>query len=270
MVRGIRPHVVGRTLASVRRVRCSRRPIRVVPEPARLSRRLAGQSIQAVRRYAKRVILDLSGGGSFAIEPRMTGLMLLTAPPTRDHLRLQWQFADTCPDGYTSLWFWDRRGLGTVTFYESGELDRHLQQCLGPDALAMTPELWADRLSRTARPIKVALLDQALVAGIGNLYASEILHLGSLSPHRPARGLTADEIDRLSAATATVLAQAIKYEGSTLADGTYRNALNRDGSYQNQHRVYARAGLPCPGCGAEIMRTVQAQRSTFWCPRCQA
>ena len=275
MVRGIRPHVTGRTLAGVRRVRCARKPICVVPEPARLGKRLAGQTMTAVRRLAKRVILDLSGGGSFAIEPRMTGLMLLSAPPTREHLRLEWRFAEPLPaaspaqEDYGSLWFWDRRGLGTVRYYEAGELDRLLQAKLGPDALDMTPQLWSERFGRTNRAVKVALLDQAVVAGIGNLYASEILHLARIAPARPARSLAADEVVRLSEATATVLTTAIRFEGSTLADGTYRNALNRDGSYQNQHRVYARAGQRCPTCGQAIVRSVQAGRSTFWCAGCQ-
>lgn len=189
MVRGIRPHVVGRTLAAFRRHRCLRKPILVQPEPARLARSLQGQTFTSVRRFAKRVVLDLSKGGCFAIEPRMTGLMLLSDPPSKEHLRLEWRFEEPSPEGYRSLWFWDRRGLGTVRYYEPGELESRLALSHGPDALAMTPTAWLDRLTRTSRPIKVALLDQKLVAGIGNLYASEILHLSRIQPTRPANSL---------------------------------------------------------------------------------
>ena len=269
MVRGIRPHVAGRTIAAFRRCRCARKPIAVTPEPSRVSRKLAGQTVTDVRRFAKRVVIELSGGGAFAIEPRMTGLMLLSDPPSAEHLRVEWRFAEPSPTGYGSLWFWDRRGLGTVRYYPAGEFEAFIAGRLGPDALAMTPADWSARLARTSRPIKVALLDQSLVAGIGNLYASEILYLSRIHPARPASSLTPDEIERLSAATAAVLADAIRHEGSTLSDGTYRNALAQNGSYQNAHRVYAKAGEPCSDCGATIERIVQGQRSTFFCGGCQ-
>lgn len=269
MVRGIRPHVAGRTLAAFRRCPCARKPIAVTPEPAKLSRELARQTVTDVRRFAKRVVIALSGGGVFAIEPRMTGLMLLSDAPSTEHLRVEWRFADPSPAGYGSLWFWDRRGLGTVRYYAPGEFDALLTGKFGPDALAMTSAEWSQRLARTSRPIKIALLDQTLVAGIGNLYASEILHLSRIHPARPAGSLTTAEIGRLSKATTAVLTSAIRHEGSTLSDGTYRNALAKNGRYQNAHRVYARAGKPCPTCGGAIERSVQGQRSTFFCAACQ-
>jgi formamidopyrimidine-DNA glycosylase len=134
----------------------------------------------------------------------------------------------------------------------------------------MSAESYRERLGASRRPIKVALLDQRAVAGIGNLYASEILHLAGIHPAHACRELTSRRWKALAAAAQTVLNAAIRYEGSTLSDGTYRNALNGEGGYQNQHRVYARAGRQCPRCRrATIARIVQAQRSTFYCPRCQ-
>jgi formamidopyrimidine-DNA glycosylase len=116
----------------------------------------------------------------------------------------------------------------------------------------------------------VALLDQKLVAGIGNLYASEILHRARIDPQRPAHRLGRAQIARLAAATRFVLEEAIRDEGSTLGDGTYRNALNEAGNYQNAHRVYDRAGERCPSCQrGTVRRIVQAQRSTFYCANCQ-
>jgi formamidopyrimidine-DNA glycosylase len=141
---------------------------------------------------------------------------------------------------------------------------------LGPDALSATAADLIVRLGASRRAIKVALLDQRSIAGIGNLYASEILHVARLHPARLCRRLTQSEWHRLAAAIHEVLTEAIRYEGSTLSDGTYRTALNDPGRYQNQHRVYGRAGEDCPTCGrGTVVRVVQAQRSTFYCPLCQ-
>jgi formamidopyrimidine-DNA glycosylase len=125
-------------------------------------------------------------------------------------------------------------------------------------------------LSNCRRPIKVALLDQRALAGIGNLYASEILHRARVNPLRRCDLLRTDEWAAIHSALLEILDEAIRYEGSTLGDGTYRNALNEQGSYQNHHRVYDRADETCTQCGrAKIQRIVQAQRATFFCPACQ-
>ena len=163
-----------------------------------------------------------------------------------------------------------RDSLGTFALFETDALNEELESRLGPDALAITESEWSERCGRTTRAIKVAMLDQKFVAGIGNLYASEILNIAKVSPRKSANKLKATHIQRIHAATLTVLKTAIKYEGSTLGDGTYRNALNKDGGYQNQHRVYARTGETCPGCKrGKVKRIVQAQRSTFYCGNCQ-
>jgi formamidopyrimidine-DNA glycosylase len=216
------------------------------------------------------VILELDNHSALVIEPRMTGLLLVTDPPTTEHLRVVWQLSpSTRAELAPRLMFWDRRGLGTLSLLNAGEYAA-LRTRLGPDALEVSPAEWQSRLAKTARPVKVALLDQTVVAGIGNLYASEILHRAGISPKRPARSLSAQRIARLHEAVQHVLLQAIRFEGSTLSDGTYRNALNQDGSFQNHHQVYDREGEPCPSCGrARIRRIVQSQRSTFYCPACQ-
>jgi formamidopyrimidine-DNA glycosylase len=230
---------------------------------------VAGQTITSVRRIAKRVVLDVTDGSSLVIEPRMTGLMLLSDPPDQAHLRVEWELAGESV--YRSLWFWDQRGLGTLRWYAPGELESALLSGkLGPDALTVSVDAWKQLCGRTARPIKVALLDQKLIAGIGNLYASEILHLAGIAPQKLADRLRSADIARLHAATIEVLETAIRYEGSTLGDGTYRNVLNQNGGYQNAHRVYDRAGEVCPTCrSSTVQRIVQAQRSTFFCATCQ-
>ncbi|MBX3442633.1 MAG: bifunctional DNA-formamidopyrimidine glycosylase/DNA-(apurinic or apyrimidinic site) lyase [Planctomyces sp.] len=268
MVRGIRPVVEGASLAGFRRVRCSCRPILVSPSVGVIARRAAGRTLSRVWRRAKRVILELDSGDAFVIEPRMTGLMLVSDPPDAGHLRVEWQLTRGAEE--RSLWFWDRRGLGTVRFFRRAELQALVEGgALGRDALEMDAEDWLTALKSTHRPVKVALLDQRLAAGIGNLYASEILHRAGIRPQTPAARLSLARIGRLQLAVQSVLSEAIRYEGSTLSDGTYRNALNQSGGYQNAHRVYDRAGEGCLTCGAPIVRLVQAQRSTFYCPRCQ-
>jgi formamidopyrimidine-DNA glycosylase len=141
---------------------------------------------------------------------------------------------------------------------------------LGPDALEITSGQLRECLRPSRRAIKVALLDQRAVAGIGNLYAAEMLHVAGIHPAKRCDRLTSADWDRLHAALQHVLSEAVRYEGSTLSDGTYRNALNAPGSYQNHHRVYDRAGQRCLTCGVgPIRRIVQAQRGTFFCPDCQ-
>ncbi|WLD14255.1 bifunctional DNA-formamidopyrimidine glycosylase/DNA-(apurinic or apyrimidinic site) lyase [Planctellipticum variicoloris] len=268
MVRGIRQHVTGRKIRGFRDCGCRCKPLSLRPDLPELTRRMTGNTISEVRRLGKRVVLDLQDGASLAIEPRMTGLMVLADPPDVEHLRLEWEFAGR--GEFDRLWFWDRRGLGTVRLFERGELESALAGSLGPDALTAPLTHWLGFCKRTSRPIKVVLLDQTCLAGIGNLYASEILHVAKVGPARPANQLTAREIGRLHQAAQDVLNDAIRHEGSTLGDGTYRNALNKAGGYQNVHRVYMKAGQPCATCRkTAIERIVQAQRSTFYCPRCQ-
>lgn len=268
MVRGVRSDCSGRIISSVEFVRCPRKPISVSPQRKTVAQRLKGRRIEKVHRLAKRILLELDSRESLVIEPRMTGLLLLSEPPTTEHRRVVWHFEPE-PNRASQMEFWDRRGLGTLALLRPDQMAT-LREKLGPDALEITEEQWKQRLSKTSREIKVALLDQSLVAGIGNLYASEILHRSGISPLRSAATLSAKQIAKLNEATRHILNEAIRYEGSTLNDGTYRNALNKDGSYQNQHRVYQKAGLRCSQCGkAEIQRIVQAQRATFFCAECQ-
>lgn len=269
MVRGIRPFVEGRRILGVIPCPTHCRPITVTPPFKTLARQSVNQSVTSVSRLGKRVLLNLSNLSSIVIEPRMTGLMLLANAPDQEHLRIEWQFEGE--KEFNSVWFWDRRGLGTVRLFKPGELEQvYGPDNLGPDALQFTIEQWQQRLKATRRAIKVALLDQRLVAGIGNLYASEILHVAGIHPEKSCQKLTRLQVERVAAATRQVLERAIETEGSTLGDGTYRNALSQSGQYQNEHRVYMREDEPCPTCHrGTVVRLVQAQRSTFYCPKCQ-
>jgi formamidopyrimidine-DNA glycosylase len=117
--------------------------------------------------------------------------------------------------------------------------------------------------------VKVALLDQQAVAGIGNIYAAEILFAAGIDPRVPCARLSVARWEQIATAARSILAEAVRLEGSTITDETYKTADNRSGQFQLQHRVYGLDGKPCRQCGTAIQRIVQAQRSTFFCPQCQ-
>lgn len=267
MRRGV-AHIAGRQITGVERPRCTRRPILVAPRIDAFRRRAIGRRISAVDRVGKRVVLRLDSADAIVFEPRMTGLVLVADPPTAEHLRLR----ITLDGAPRELLYWDRRGLGLVRLVDESQFTvLYGNGRLGTDALAVSADELKGRLKDSRRAIKVALLDQRAVAGIGNLYASEILHLAAVHPARRCDRVKTAEWPQIHAAMRAVLETAIRFEGSTLSDGTYRNALNQNGGYQNQHRVYDRAGQQCLTCGAAtILRIVQAQRSTFFCKHCQS
>jgi formamidopyrimidine-DNA glycosylase len=287
MRRGI-AGIVGARIVGVERTPCPRKPIEVTPSAGVIARRVVGRRIERTDRVGKRVVVWLDSDEALVFEPRMTGLVLVTDPPDPLYSRLRVVLEhDAVPRDNgkkgaprqsrglalpTELLYWDRRGLGNVRLVTRRQFDqRYGLHVLGPDALVMTAELYRERLGKSARAVKVALLDQKAVAGIGNLYASEILHLAEVHPARACRRVTRVQWERIATAALEVLETAIRYEGSTLSDGTYRNALNKAGGYQNEHRVYDKAGKRCPrrGCGGAVARIVQAQRATFFCPGCQ-
>jgi formamidopyrimidine-DNA glycosylase len=267
MRRGIAA-IAGSRIVGASRAHCQRRPITIEPRGQALARRLVGRHIDEVGRLGKRVVLLLDSGERLIFEPRMTGLVLLADPPTTEHLRFR---LDLSGGPARHVWYWDRRGLGSIRLLSERQFASRLGSGrLGPDALALSWQELRQRLGHSRRAIKVALLDQRAVAGIGNLYASEILHLAGVHPAQRCHRLTRAQWQDLHGRMIEVLELAIRYEGSTLSDGTYRNALNQSGGYQNHHRVYGRAGQQCVTCGrGAILRVVQAQRATFYCPRCQ-
>jgi formamidopyrimidine-DNA glycosylase len=260
--------VVGATIVDAGRLPCALRPILVQPSPATFRRRAVGRRVVAVERIGKRVVLRLDSADALVLEPRMTGLVLVSDPPDREHLRFRVQFSG---GRISAILFWDRRGLGSVRLLSPRQVkQRWGAEQLGPDALTITADDLRARLRLSRRAIKVALLDQRMLTGIGNLYAAEILHRAGIHPQQRCDRLSRAAWTRLHAATRQVLEEAIRYEGSTLSDGTYRNVLSVPGGYQSHHRVYDRAGERCLRCGAGVIRRiVQAQRSTFYCPRCQ-
>jgi formamidopyrimidine-DNA glycosylase len=268
--------IVGRRIAAVEFPRSRVRPLSVEPRPRTLAGRIVGRTVAAVHRRGKRIAIELAPAASagrlwLVIEPRMTGLMLVVAPPTEEHVRMRLLCADegSATAGMRIL-FWDRRGLGTIRLFDDAALDRACgSHKHGPDGLVVRGDDLAARLGGSRRAVKVALLDQRAVAGIGNIYAAEILFRCGIDPRTPCRRLRVAAWQRIADVTRAVLAEAVDHEGSSIGDETYRTADNRVGRFQLRHRVYGREGSPCSTCGGEIVRIVQAQRATFFCPACQ-
>jgi formamidopyrimidine-DNA glycosylase len=260
--------VIGAKIVRAQRTPCSRKPISITPRIDAFNRKVTGQTVIDVGRLGKRVVVRLDNHHRLIFEPRMTGLVLISDPPTEEHLRFQLTLTSS---PVKRLMYWDRRGLGNIQLLNDAQFRSKLNDgTLGKDALMIEPQEMAERFRHSRREVKVALLDQSAVAGIGNLYASEILHLAGVHPQAQCHRLSRKQWDRIHRCMRMVLETAIKYEGSTLSDGTYRNALNQSGSYQNEHRVYDREGQLCPACATKpIKRIVQAQRSTFFCSDCQ-
>jgi formamidopyrimidine-DNA glycosylase len=267
MRRGIEP-VLGCRITRVERPRSRLQSITIVPRFDAFRRRIKNCVIENIGRLGKRIVLELDSGDRLVLEPRMSGLILLSQPPSETHLRLIFHLAGGNVDCFL---FWDQRGLGVASLLSPQEYAERLGPTrLGPDALSISAQVLRERLGKSRRPIKVALMDQHLLAGIGNLYASEILHRCRIHPARHCHQLRAKDWVAIQATMQEVLAEAILHQGSTLRDGTYRIARNEPGSFQIRHRVYQRHGQLCLQCEkTEIIRIVQAQRSTFFCPACQ-
>jgi formamidopyrimidine-DNA glycosylase len=266
MVRGLRPALVGRTMARLK----VHDPFLLQGCTARgIERRGRGAGVEGVTRRGKWVAIALGGDrGMIVIQPRMTGGFWLVPPDRPEHVRVTF---DLERPGET-VWFCDARRLGKVAWYP----DRHAAEAAfarshGPDALSITRDELAAGLSRTGRGIKPALMDQKVLAGVGNIYADESLFQARIHPERPASSLSKVEIDRLHAAISDVLARAITAEGSSF-DAGYRTVLGLEGGFLAVNAMYGRGGEPCPGCGGAILKTKIAGligRPTHYCPSCQ-
>lgn len=271
MRRGI-AHLAGLRITDVSFPRGTARPIFMNLPADSMHERLTGRTIVAVHRFGKRIAIELdararAGREWLVIEPRMTGQMLVAGPPTREHLRMELTFDSR---RHPRLLFWDRRGLGTIRLLHDDGLAAACGPArLGPDGLAVTGADLRERLGGSRRAVKVALLDQRAVAGIGNIYAAEILFAAGIDPRVPCARISVARWEQIAGAARGILAEAVRLEGSTITDETYKTADNRSGQFQLHHRVYGRAGEECRQCGATIRRLVQAQRSTFFCPGCQ-
>jgi formamidopyrimidine-DNA glycosylase len=262
VVRDLRGPLVGRRL---RAVQVSRKRLRRRWSAA-WAGLLVGRTIGAVERRGKWILIDL-GGPWLLVHLGMTGQLRVTGAdePRLPHTHVVFAL----DDGRTELRFRDARRFGSVSYFASrDELDAFLDAAhLGPEPFDLDPASWRRRLAGTARCLKAVLLDQTVVAGVGNIYADEVLFRARLHPARPAGDLTPRQADALRRAIPAVLHRAIACRGSTIRD--YVGGCGLRGGYQEEFRVYQRTGQPCPRCGTPIERVVLAGRSTHFCPACQ-
>ena len=266
MVRGIRPALQGRRL---RRLEVRDAHLVQGCDAKELEQRGKGATVEQVGRRGKWVVLTLAGNaGIIVIQPRMTGGFWLIPPERPEHIRLLFHLDGPHP----TVWFCDTRRLGKIIWHANAvDAERAFVASHGPDALLITRDELAQRLSRTRRGIKPTLMDQKIVAGIGNIYADEILFRSRIHPERVAADLKRADLDRLHVAIGSILRTAIEAEGSSF-DAGYRTVLGLEGGFLAQNAMYGRAGEPCPGCSSPIQKTRIAGligRPTYYCASCQ-
>ncbi|MEB2314011.1 MAG: bifunctional DNA-formamidopyrimidine glycosylase/DNA-(apurinic or apyrimidinic site) lyase [Sorangiineae bacterium] len=279
--RRLTPALLGRTIV---RVTTSRPSGCFLTPPRVLAARLTGRRVTALARHGKYLLLDLDDGSRLMLHLGMTG-QLVTADAKSARLTRAALPDDSAPgrpapftpDRHTHLrleldgpgpavFFRDARRFGRVRWLAAGEREPRLER-LGPDALALDDALLFAKTRGRRVAMKSLLLDQAVLAGVGNIYADEALFLAGVRPTRRAGRLTRAEAGALTRAIREVLARAIDAGGSSISD--YVQPDGADGAYQLERRVYARGGEPCERCGATLRQLVLNARSSCFCPRCQ-
>ncbi|MDH3499617.1 MAG: bifunctional DNA-formamidopyrimidine glycosylase/DNA-(apurinic or apyrimidinic site) lyase [Acidimicrobiia bacterium] len=264
--RALEPVLTGARITGldVRRERMVRRQ----PNPADVAARLVGRRVSQVGRHGKFLQLDLDDGEFvWVLHLGMSGRLTFDddgAEPLHTNVVVR-------HDGGPDLWFVDPRTFGFMAVFTPEELAVSTIGALGPDALWELPESRAlgEQLDGRSASIKSLLLDQRIVAGLGNIYADEVLHRSHIHPRRAGGSLDASELTALRRNVRLVLEAGIASGGTSLNDLAYLLPDGRAGQFLMKLRAYGREGGPCRTCGTPIERLVIAQRSSFFCPRCQ-
>jgi formamidopyrimidine-DNA glycosylase len=263
VVRTLAPHLVGQRISAIRHLRSDI----VEPRNIDLAHLLQDRRVTAIQRRGKKILIRLDGDETLCIHLGMTGRLTIeqATAPIKLHTHLIADLSNLKSQiSNLQLRFVDPRRFGGIWWLCNGEAD---DTTLGPEPLKIRPNQLVARLAKTRRAIKTALLDQRLVAGIGNIYADESLFHSRIHPTTPANRLTREQIVRLNRAIKLILRRAINHRGSSLRD--YVDADGEEGAFQLLHRVYGREGEPCPRCKKSIKRIVLGGRSTHFCPKCQ-
>ncbi len=264
IVRDLRPLLVGRRFVSVRQA--SKHKLRRAWDKT-WPDLLAGRTVEAINRRGKWIVLHLDDVSFLVVHLGMTGQFTVVASstPPPNHLHLVFDL----DDGVHQLRFRDVRRFGSATrFADQAELEEFFaENGLGPEPFDLNAKAWRQSLAGTTRPIKSVLLDQGVVAGVGNIYADEALFVAGLHPLRRGCDLAPAEADRLRKAIAKVLTTAIEKRGSSIRN--YIGGSGLAGGYQQEFRVYSRKGQPCPRCGTPIAHLRLSGRSAHYCPECQ-
>ena len=269
--RDLSPVVAGRTVVSVWVGRD--RSVRRASSPDAFVDALRGRAVTGLDRVGKFLVVQLAGDGLDAVVVHLGMSGQLRVAESADEPRLAHTHVVWALDDGRQVRFVDPRTFGQmwvapipVAGGRPGALGH-----LGPDALdeVEDAETLAPALAGRRVAVKLRLMDQTALAGLGNIYTDEILFRAGIAPARPSGSLTAADVAAVVEATQAVLPAAIAARGSSLADAQYVDGRGRLGRYQEQHAVHARAGAPCPRCGETIARLVMGGRSASWCPGCQ-
>jgi formamidopyrimidine-DNA glycosylase len=261
VARDLRPLLVGRTLVGLTRSRKGLRQNWSNAWNAKLIRRRVG----AVHRRGKWLLVELDGGDFLMVHLGMTGRFTVVQPGTRveQHTHLVFRL-----DNDHELRFRDARRFGSVTYFpDRASWEAFLATRLGPEPWDLTAAELRAALKATRRAVKAVLLDQTVVAGVGNIYADEACFAARIDPRRLGNALRPGEADRLLHAIRRVLDRAIEAGGSSIRD--YVGGSGQPGGYQDQFLVYGRQGERCPRCRETIQSVRLGGRSTHYCPRCQ-
>ena len=259
--RRLEPHVAGRRLTQVE-VRDAKLVGR--DDARRVEERLTGRTILAIDRRGKYLLVRLDGEETLISHLRMTGNWLLCADGEPRHTRAVLTLSDATVVAYA-----DARRFGTWDLLTNDETASYLAARLGPEPIdsdfdgAVLKAAFAGRRA----PVKALLLDQRLVAGVGNIYADEALHAACIHPDTPAGRLRQPQLDRLATTTREALEEGIRAQGASISD--FRDPEGGYGSMQERFRVYGRDGEPCIVCGSEIIKSRCAGRGTHVCLTCQ-
>jgi formamidopyrimidine-DNA glycosylase len=259
--RGLAPRLVGRRFLTVT---VGDKALRQASSPEELVRWLPGRRLEGLKRRGKYLVFRLEGGVTLLIHLGMTGRLLMGVPRNHEpHVHVFFTLEESI-----TLAFQDVRRFGQVLIFPPGTpLDPLEQVGREPFSRRVTPE-WLAEISRgRSRPLKNFLLDGRILAGIGNIYACEIMFAAGLHPATPAGALRLADWERVLQETRRILRRAIRQGGTTVND--YLNSHGETGLFQVELMVYGREGEPCHRCGKTIKRLVQAGRSSFFCPRCQ-
>ncbi len=256
-VRLFRPDIVRRGTIDHRQIRVSRREL------------LLDDTIDCLERRGKQLAILTKAGAGLCVQLGMTGQLRLqetAVRPALDHVHCRWRLRTAQGAAYRLL-YRDPRRFGRLTPFASIDELRERWSALGPDASEVRTQALTRRLLATRRSIKAALMDQSVIAGLGNIYVDESLFLARIHPLTPAKTLTGEQLRQLGNAIRLVLRRAIKSGGSTIRD--YVDARGDGGTFVERHAVYGRAEKKCLGCGAKLCLIRVVQRSTVFCPCCQ-
>jgi formamidopyrimidine-DNA glycosylase len=247
-------------------------------------KKIIGKTIKEIQRRAKIILIELEGGLALAIHLKLTGQLIYRRPEEKVLTEAQKNGPFTVgelPNKYTrviisfnngsKLFFNDLRIFGWIKVIKDWQNLPEIKR-IGPEAndeKAFTLPYFQQILASSKKPVKLVIMDQEKLAGVGNIYANEALFVAGVKPTRPANRLIKKEIERLRNSIISILRQAVAHQGTSDKDEAYRQISGEKGHYQNFLKVYGRNGEKCLKCGTLIKRIKLGGRGTFYCPQCQ-